>query len=250
MKLSFRLLVLFLLSAIGPARAENPDALWQLLHEHCVPGFQASGNPAPCAGVVLPPAGQGGWVLLKDRNGPTQYLLMPSDKITGIEDPQVLAPNEPNFFAQAWLARTLFLGKVGHDLPRSDISLAINSPTGRSQNQLHIHIDCLRADLVPLLTSHLAEFGATFTPFPIDGHAYRARRLEGTDLSDNPFKLLADDPAVGPANLGRQTIVIVSETFPDGRDGFVMLDDQSDLLHGDRASGEDLQDHACAVAKP
>ena len=32
-------------------------------------------------------------------------------------------------------------------MPRDDISLAVNSVYGRSQNQLHIHIDCVRSDV-------------------------------------------------------------------------------------------------------
>jgi CDP-diacylglycerol pyrophosphatase len=249
MPLSIRLLLVLLLAATRPARAENADALWHLLHERCVPGFLASGNPAPCAEVDLPAGAPGGWVLLKDRNGATQYLLMPTQKISGIEDPTVLAPDEPNFFAAAWDARKFFLANVGHDLPRGAISLAINSPYGRTQNQLHIHIDCIRTDVMTTLAARLADFGDGFTPVTLAGHAYRARRLDGTDLSDNPFKLLADDPTVGAAGLGRHTLVVVAEKFPDGRDGFLLLDDQVDLLSGDRASGEELQDHACAIAK-
>jgi CDP-diacylglycerol pyrophosphatase len=31
--------------------------------------------------------------------------------------------------------------------------------------------------------------------------------------------------------------------------GFVILDDHADLAHGDWASGEELQDHGCALAR-
>ncbi len=242
------LLALFLLIGIAPARAENPDALWNLISQRCVPGFLASANPAPCTEVDLPP-GPGGWVVLKDRDGATQYLVLPTQKITGIEDPTILAEGEPNFFAAAWDARHYFLDKVGHALPREEISLAINSPYGRSQNQLHIHIDCLRADIAATLAAHLGDVGDGWAKLPLAGHAYRARRLDGPDLTANPFRLLAADPDVGAAGLAKHTLVVVAETFPDGRDGFVLLDDAVDVPVGDRASGEELQDHACAVAK-
>lgn len=239
---------LLLLAWAAPARAANPDALWHIIHDRCVPEFLTNKNPSPCAEVDLPAAAPGGWVVLKDRDGATQYIVMPTQKITGIEDPTILKPGEPNFFAAAWAARSYFLAKIGHPLPRADISLAINSPYGRTQNQLHIHIDCVRKDVAATLAARLGEIGDQWTKLPLAGHAYRARRLDGTDLSENPFTLLANDPSVGAAKIGRHTLVVVAETFADGKDGFVLLDDQVDVPTGDRASGEELQDHACKIA--
>jgi CDP-diacylglycerol pyrophosphatase len=250
MKHLLALLALALASAAaGPAQAANPDALWHIIHDRCVPDYESHANPAPCAAVVLPQGEPSGWVLLKDLEGVAQYLLMPTQKITGIEDPAILAPGEPNFFAEAWKARDLTAAKLGHPLPRDATSLAINAPGGRSQNQLHIHIDCLRTDVRATLDGALAGFGPTPTTITLAGHPYRATRLDGPDLTDNPFLLLARNPDIGAAELGRHTIVVVGETYPDGRDGFVMLDAKVDPMVGQRGNGEELQDHACAVAK-
>ncbi len=41
-------------------------------------------------------------MLFKDRNGPLQYLLMPTYRINGTESPLLLDPLTPNFFWQAW----------------------------------------------------------------------------------------------------------------------------------------------------
>src|SRR5260370_604869 len=114
---------------------------------------------------------------------------MPTEKITGIEDAAILAPDAPNFWAAAWDARTFFLAKVGRELPRSAISLAVNSPYGRSQNQLHIHIDCVRTDVAATLAEAAPKLGDVWAPLPLSGHPYRARRLDGTDLMQNPFRL-------------------------------------------------------------
>jgi CDP-diacylglycerol pyrophosphatase len=250
MSVTVRLLIVLLLAACAaPARASDPDALWHIIHDRCLPAFGAHKPPAPCAEVDLPAGTPGGWVVLKDRDGATQYLVMPTQKITGIEDSTILAPDEPNFFAAAWDSRKYFLAKVGHPVPRSVISLAINSPYGRTQNQLHIHIDCLRADVAATLAAKLPGIGAEWASLPLAGHAYRARRLDGTDLTDNPFTLLAADPSVGPAGMARHTLVVVGETFADGKDGFVLLDDQVDVPTGDHASGEELQDHDCAILR-
>ena len=45
------------------------------------------------------------------------------------------------------------------------------------------------------------------------------------------------------------TLVLVGATLPTAASGFVLLDDHADLAAGDRGSGEELQDHSCAVAK-
>ncbi len=47
--------------------------------------------------------------------------------------------------------------------------------------------------------------------------------------------------------MGLHTLVATGATFPGGIDGFVLLDNHADLPL-DRASGEELQDHSCAVA--
>jgi CDP-diacylglycerol pyrophosphatase len=243
-------LLLLLAVAIGPAAAADPDALWKIVHDKCVPNITFHKDPAPCTLVELPPNPDKGWVVLKDRDGPEQYLVIPTARITGIEDPAILAPGATNYFQAAWAARLDMLEKLKRELPREDISLAINSPFGRSQNQLHIHIDCLRPDVRDALAAHLAEIGPTWAPIPggLDGHPYRARRVDGDDLTENPFTLLAAEPGVGAAGIGTHTLVVAGAVFAGGP-GFVLLDDHRDADPGDRANGEALQDHACALAR-
>jgi CDP-diacylglycerol diphosphatase len=67
----------------------NPDALRKIVLQQCVPNQQQHQNPAPCAEVNL----KGGYVLFKDRNGPLQYLLMPTYRINGTESPLLLNPD-------------------------------------------------------------------------------------------------------------------------------------------------------------
>ncbi|MFH7428718.1 CDP-diacylglycerol diphosphatase, partial [Pseudomonas syringae group genomosp. 7] len=74
-------------------------------------------------------------------------------------------------------------------------SLALNSPHGRSQHQLHIHVDCLRADVLRALDTHAAAVGSRWAPLPVllRGHQYQARLLPGEELTANPLNLLAYD---------------------------------------------------------
>ena len=73
----------------------NSNALWRIVSQQCLPNQQTHNNPAPCAQVDP----QAGFVVFKDRNGPLQYLLMPTAKITGIESPQVLEEHGISVYA-------------------------------------------------------------------------------------------------------------------------------------------------------
>lgn len=236
---------LLLALAALPARAADPDVLWKIVHEQCVPDERLHADPAPCA-VVSPE----GWVMLKDHTGRAQFLLLPTARITGIEDPAILAADAPNYWQAAWDGRWRTMAALGKTLPRDDIALAVNSPLGRTQNQLHIHIDCVRADVRAALTAHMGAIGtdwATF-PVPLNGHHYLARRLESEALRPDPFRLLEDARQVNGGSLRDWTLVVVGAAFPDGRNGFVLLADRIDKAAGDRAAGEELQDHDCRLA--
>jgi len=247
-------LVLCLCAGLIPAAtaSADPDALWNIVHTKCVPNEQQHGSPAPCRLVDLSHGEQNGFVVLKDLAGATQFLLIPTARITGIESPALLAPDAPNYFAYAWRSRTYVDGALKKTLPRDDISLAINSVSGRSQNQLHIHIDCVRGDVRATLKQRAAAIGDRWAALgaPLAGHTYLAMKVGGVDLDQvYPFKLLADGVPGARADMGHHTLVVVGATFPDGRPGFIILDDHTNPATGDDAGGEELQDHDCAVGK-
>lgn len=222
------------------------DALKKIVLEQCAPHMRAGQGPAPCAAVDL----ASGTAVLKDIKGPTQFLLIPTRIVTGIDDPQVLAADAPNYWQAAWEARTFVEQRAGKPIPRDDVGLAINSAYGRSQYQLHIHVDCVRADVKQALHANLGKIGTAWADLDVDlvGHRYRAMRIDGDDLSaKNPFRLLADsDPAIR-ADMGRQTLAVVAVTFADGRNGFVLLNDRANILALDFASSSKLLDQDCAV---
>jgi CDP-diacylglycerol pyrophosphatase len=232
--------------AAPKAVAANPDALWHVVHDLCVADMAARRAPAPCAAVDL----TGGFAVLKDLHGATQLLLIPTDRVTGVEAPQILAPGARNYWQDAWGARPIFQRRAGaRPVPREDIALAINSKYGRSQNQLHIHIDCVRPDVRQALKLNEGRIGPRWSALDVDlaGHRYRARRLEGADLgANNPFLLLAQDPEAR-ADMGRETLVVIGASFQGGRPGFVLLSDRADPLRGDFGHGEELLDPACKV---
>jgi CDP-diacylglycerol pyrophosphatase len=233
-----------------PPVHKNGLALWVIISTLCVPGEMQKHDPSPCALVSLEGGQERGFVLLKDRSGVSQYLLMPAARVTGIEDPKLLAPGVTNYFARAWDERGLVSAKLGRPLPRDETSVAVNSIYGRSQDQLHLHIDCLDAGVHAQLKAVGREIGPQWskTRIRLGKHAYWARRLEGESLSADPFRLLADTMPGARGEMGAWTLVLVGETDPGGRPGFYLLADRADPAHGEDASGEVLQDHDCGAA--
>ncbi len=248
---SATLAVIALLALCGGPALADPDALWRIVSELCVPDQLQNRDPAPCSVVDLDGGQDHGYVVFKDTTGARQYLLMPTARITGIESPALLAPGATNYFAAAWEARSFTEARAGGTLPRDWISLAVNSAVSRSQNQLHIHIDCLRADVHEALRRYGAAVGASWAPFPVPlaGHTYTAIAVPGEELTVNPFVLLADTMAGARADMGINTVVVVGATDDvRGGPGFIVLADRADGETGDFAGGEALQDHETCPA--
>jgi len=166
----------------------------------------------------------------------------------GLEAPlrELLAPGAPRYFADAWAARKYVEQGYGKPLPREALSLAINSKYGRSQNQLHIHVDCLHSEVRQALRAQMPKIGTQWKrlEIPLMGHYYRAMRMdEGIFLHSNPFALIGQS---GAEEMGRHTLVAAGISFEDGSPGFILLDDRADLSTLDNAHGEELQSHSCA----
>jgi CDP-diacylglycerol pyrophosphatase len=233
----------------GSAAAANRDALWTIVHDKCATNHTE--NPSPCALVDVGAGEDKGYAVLKDLVGATQYLVIPTRKITGIEDPAVLEPDAPNYWLDAWEARLFVFARAHKKLPREAIGLAVNSAGDRSQDQLHIHVDCLRPDVRQLLTDHAGEIGDTWRKLGVSlaGREYSAMRLTGADLHvKNPFRLLAAAIAGSGAVMADETLVVTGASFGEDGAGFILLADHADPATGDTGHGEDLQDHACVLA--
>jgi CDP-diacylglycerol pyrophosphatase len=246
-----RLVILFagFLVASSAGASGDRGALWRIAHERCVPDEEAHHAPAPCVRVDLSGGIGKGYVILKDRVGIAQFLLIPTRRIAGIESPDLLAPNAPNYWAAAWRNRTDVAAAAKRDLAWDMIGLAINSALSRSQDEFHIHIDCLQPDVRARLAAYRAEIGTRWRELPFDlrGKHYFARRL--ADLARNdPLKLLASGVPGAARNMGQETLVVAGATFAPGRDGFVLLAARADPASGNLAHGEDLLDHSCALA--
>lgn len=188
----FILLIIILVVAVAvwlwSVRA-NSDALWKIVSQQCVPNQQQHHDPAPCLEVNLDKRS----VVFKDAKGPLHTLVMPTDKITGIESPDIQKSGAPDYFSYAWQERDRLKKMADKPLDDRYLALAINSKYGRSQNQLHIHLACLREDVYHSLNQQVTKIGDSWQPLGVKlkGHDYLAIKVTAQILEKHtPFTIL------------------------------------------------------------
>ena len=219
------------------------DALRQIVQDQCVVNWTRHNDPAPCERVFLADGktSHSGYAILADRKGGAHYLLIPTQTMAGTDAGELLDPDMPNYFAEAWHARDLLTKFVGHEVPRTAVGLAVNNVHSRTQDQFHIHIDCLRQDVVDSLRAAAEQVGESWTPINVAGSTYQAMRIEAVTLdSASPFDLVAKLSPEARHHLGDYTVVVAGMQFKSGA-GFM-------LLTGTGPTGELMMDSTCAVA--
>jgi CDP-diacylglycerol pyrophosphatase len=243
---SLALLMFATASALTATRAtaENRDALRQIVQDQCVVHWLQEENPAPCEGVYLADVvhKSDGYAVLADIKGGAHFLLIPTKSIAGIESPDVLSPQAPNYFAAAWQARDRVAGMLGHAVRRDDVGLAVNSQQHRSQDQLHIHIECLGRQAHRVLQAAADRLTNRWTAINLERWQYQGMRVMGEDLDQaNPFALLAQRMPGARQDMGAYTLMVAGMQFKEGP-GFI-------VLTGKNVPGTELLlDSTCAIA--
>jgi CDP-diacylglycerol pyrophosphatase len=230
-------------SPIDPKQPAGRSMIRQIVQDQCVLDWQEHQKPAPCERVFLadPKNASSGYAVLAAPGGGAHYLLIPTRTMAGIESSELLDPDEPNYFAEAWHARGLLGSFVGHDVPRSMVGLATGIAVSRAQDQFHVNIECLQQDVYKALRASADNFVDAWSPITILGSTFQARRIlsDGLDAS-NLFELLATLSPDARHHMGNDTLVVAGMQFRSGP-GFV-------VLTGTGPSGEILLDSTCAVA--
>jgi CDP-diacylglycerol pyrophosphatase len=232
-------------------REHQRSVLWHIV-QLCIADQTKHGRPRPCTYVSLAGGTRGGYVVLEDPRSPAQFLVSPTRRISGIESPELQSADAPNYWQAAWRSRRFVFARLGRKLPRNAVGLAVNSASDRSQDQLHIHVDCLQPSVRRQIDSNVEVIGSTWKQlgFSLAGRRYFARRIEGPNLRGiNPFRLLADWVMSNGGAMWRETLVVLGVTFGGHHDGFVLLADSADPAQGNPGHGEALLDHSCALAK-
>ncbi len=218
----------------------NPDALWHIVSQQCVPHQQQQQNPSPCLAVDL----DRGYTLFKDRNGPLHDVLIPADKVTGIEDPALGRQLLPHYFAQAWRHRSVLSDGLQQPIPDAFLSVAINSRYGRSQNQLHVHIACLRPEVFATLNRHSNDLTAQWQVLPtrLKGHTYSARTLTATDADTlDPLAVLREYVEAQGEAMSQYSLLMT----PRADGSLVLLTTHLALTELNLGSAGELQDYRC-----
>jgi CDP-diacylglycerol pyrophosphatase len=220
------------------------NALWGVVGGLCLSNQRLIASPAPCSYVDVAK----GFALI--HAGAVHYLLVPTVRISGIESSDLLSPSAPNYWAFAWQSRSYLNDAAGLSVPRTVVGLAINSADARTQDQLHIHIGCLRRDVIRALQRFEKDDKSGLArPVVLARRRYMVTRIAGETLDDaDPFKLLAESSPAARSDMGSETLAVAGATFADGKDGFYLLSRRS--RGEDAAAAEDLLDYHCRAAKP
>jgi CDP-diacylglycerol pyrophosphatase len=235
-----------------PAAAAAPteparDRLRVIVQQECLPLWLKEHRADPCLSVTAGAPGpehEAGYAILHDRKGGAHFLLIATRTIVGIESPELEEPGAPNYFDAAWKSREALALYLGRPVSRTAVGLALNSRRARSQDQLHIHIECLGREIFTALQQNAERIQPSWSEVALDGFTYQALRIAGDELgSNNPVQLLAGSMPDELVRAGQYTMLVAGMQYADGP-GFAVL--ASATARG----AELLLDASCEVDSP
>ena len=234
-----------ILVAAVSAAASDRRALWDVVRA-CLTTHALTGGAFPCLDVEVRDGVDRGFVVLRPPFGDPDTVLIPTRRVAGVEDPWLIEPDAPNYFAEAWNARRFVpaLGAGGGREP--DAAIAVNSMAKRSQDQLHIHIGCLEPEVGRGLASAFAaapvgEWSRAATAhFGGEFWIFRTGKASFDDVE--PFRLVGEGPAATPRERAR-TMVAVAKPWIRGHREFVILAARSGI------KAENVVDVTCAAGE-
>jgi CDP-diacylglycerol pyrophosphatase len=216
------------------------DGLWRVVHDLCLPVSRVIGLPTPCLAVNH----DKGFATLRAPDDITHIIVTPLKKVSGIESAGLLEPDAPNYWADAWSQRHWVSKAAQRPLAWNDFGMAINSLAGRSQDQLHIHVDCvdprLKDKLIRTASGRKGWFDLNLHPWAA---RYRAKRLPAEDLNRNIFGMVAAETPHSHDRMERETIAVIGFDDPKYGPGFVLVE------AGNGGHGEELLDHDCRAVR-
>jgi CDP-diacylglycerol pyrophosphatase len=232
----------------APAHAvpdPSRNVLWVAL-QGCLIAKKATGRAFPCLSVDLGDKDRPGTAVLRAPGAPTHLVVMPTRDVPGLESPQLQHAAGNAYWRAALAARPRVTEALKERLPVEEVGMAVNSAGGRSQDQLHIHLDCVRSSVRLALQNHAQGVKSSWAPFPVtlQGRHFFAMRMRAADAdSFNPFAALAHLPGRA-TDLREVALAVVSTPRDDPEPGFTIL---ANRALGSFA-GELLLDHTCSAA--
>lgn len=217
------------------------NVLWDKVDRSCVPGYINKGTYQPCSLVDMNEK----VAIYKVDNDKYQYLLLPTDKVTGVEDDKLKKNDVPNYLYDAWLAKIFLTERLGKPVRESFISLALNSKNSRSQDQLHIHISCLSIsanDILSKIPKSKMSTEWSKEKITIPPYSFYYRKVSLNELiNENLFKSVSDKVKKEKGHLEYTGVGLVNRT----PESFIMLVGIGTSAKG--VSAELIQDHECQL---
>ena len=226
------------------AGAGERGLLWRVV-QTCVLNHSLTGGTFPCLAVETPTGTEAGYAVLRAPNEDVHVVVTPTVRTIGIEASRLRGPDAPNYFLDAWFARHFVTDNLARHPGRADIALAVNSRLGRSQDQLHIHIACVRSDVKTVLARQTSAIHShdwiKIKPLS-NAAAYAAHFQPDHDLSGiNIFDRVAESLKIDAKQMDDVTIVVVGAEPT----GFIILARKRIPHSFDEPHGEALLDHDC-----
>ncbi|SQI35701.1 CDP-diacylglycerol pyrophosphatase [Leminorella richardii] len=241
------------LAALWGWRYIHSDELWNIVNGECVPHAKVQENAnASCVSVVLTPDEEHGYTVFKDRKGPLHFLLIPTVKIEGLESPVLQQPETTHYFLKAWQARGYLAQASDRPVARNMVSLTVNSAYARSQEQLHIHIACIRPEIKAQLDSQIERFSEQWMPveYGLNGSHYLARTLTESQFQEmSPFRRMAKELPGAAEEMSKYGIALVAYSDLDNRPMYLLMVNRMDALSLNPGYTGDIQDYQCDLLK-
>lgn len=225
--------------------------LWRVVAT-CVAAKQTLNVSLPCLQVDLESHGYPGTVILRPPWRETHTLVVPTTRLVGIESAALQQPEAIAYWRTALRARSLVVEATKGRVRIEDVGLAINSRGSRTQDQLHIHADCARPEVLTALRQHEAEFGSTWKPLDfLQSLDFLRRRQQffgmkiAPDKNDtsNIFELLTHLPT-SQRDLSEVGVAVFSSPPGVSSQGLYVI-----AALGRNSRAEDFLDHTCSLAR-
>ncbi len=243
--------VVYVLAAQAAVAEEDRGALWEIV-QTCVANHALAGAAFPCLDVNTSDGEDRGYVILRPPVGEPDTILSPTIKIIGVEDPSLRILAAPNYFEDAWNARTFLSGTTQRPLAHGDVALAVNSRFSRSQDQFHIPIGCLSRQarqILQAIAADLSENKWVRITRRVDGLEFWGRRIAKETLAGvNPIRIADEGISDATGRRAQLTIVVAGVRLAEGHDGFVLLAWHHDPFgSGHQFTAVDFLDRSCSL---
>jgi CDP-diacylglycerol pyrophosphatase len=207
-------------TANGSSKPNDRQALWSVIRTACVPASYF-GLTLPCAKVNR----DRGYAVIKS---PAPYglsfIVTPVVPVAGIESLATTTGDTNRLWLAAWEERDLLERAAKHKINWSDVVLAVNSKSTRSQDQLHIHLGCIKSSIRDFLAVEPSSTGENWQsahPSSINV-SFFVKLLPEEDIRRDLFKLVFDELPGGRLFAEKQTIALAGVTRGSWR-GFALI---------------------------